>query len=374
VPTSAIESGEPASEDAVRTANQSIARASQRLAGGLRPSMATAIILVLAAIAFSVWAIRYEGGATLFAARLIDGVTNGALYGLMALALVLVFKATRIINFAQGAMACVGAYLGYTFISQLGLSPVLGILAAIAASVIGAAAIERVFVRPFDPSNHIGIIMVTLAWFLILDQGVSVVYGLQSKGLPSPFPDKPRDYVTVFGAQLTYSDIGTIVTVLVVAALIGLLLRYTRFGLAFRAVASNLGSSRLVGIEIGRVVQVSWVLAAAAGTLAGCLFAAQTNLTPGFMDNILIYAFTAAALGGLDSLGGSIIGGLILGFIDSMIGGYVPQIGSGLSLGATFAVVVIALYLKPSGLRGRVQAERVLARCSSYPRTAAAGA
>ena len=357
--TSATEPGGPAAEDAVRTANKAIATASQRLARGLRPSLATAAVLVLAAIAFSVWAIRDEGGATLFVARLIDGVTFGSLYGLMALALVIVYKATRIINFAQGAMACVGAYLGYTFISDLGLSPVLGIIAAIVASAIAAAGIERVFVRPFDPSNHIGIIMVTLAWFLILDQGVSVVWGLQSKGLPSPFLDRARDYVTVFGAQLTYSEIGTIVTVLVVTALIGLLLRFTKFGLAFRAVASNLGSSRLVGIEIGRVVQISWVLAAAAGTLAGCLFGAQTNLTPGFMDNVLIYAFTAAALGGLDSLGGSIIGGLILGLIDSMIGGYVPQIGPGLSLGATFAVVVVALCLKPSGLRGRVQAERV---------------
>lgn len=344
---------------AVKTANQAIARTSQRLARGVRPSLATTVVLILAAIAFSAWAIGYRGGTTLFVARLIDGITNGALYGLMALALVIVYKATRIINFAQGAMACVGAYLGYTFISDAGLSPVLGIIAAIVASAIGAAGIERVFVRPFDPSNHIGIIMVTLAWFLILDQGVSVVWGLQSKGLPSPFPAKARDYVTVFGAQLTYAEIGTIATILVVTALIGMLLRFTTFGLAFRAVSSNLGSSRLVGIEIGRVVQLSWVLAAAAGTLAGCLFAARTNLTPGFMDNILIYAFTAAALGGLDSLGGSIIGGLILGLIDSMIGGYVPQIGAGLSLGATFAVVVVALYLKPSGLRGRVQAERV---------------
>ena len=359
MPISDTEPGGPAAKDAVTTANQSIARASQRLARGVRPSLATSVVLVLAAIAFSVWAIRYQGGATLFVARLIDGITNGTLYGLMALALVIVYKATRIINFAQGAMACVGGYLAYTFVSDVGLSPVLGIVVAIAASAVAAAGIERVFVRPFDPSNHIGIIMVTLAWFLILDQGVSVVWGLQSKGLPSPFPSKATDYVTVFGAQLTYSDIGTIVTILVVTGLIGLLLRFTKFGLAFRAVSSNLGSSRLVGIEIGRVVQLSWVLAAAVGTLAGCLFAAQTNLTPGYMDNILIYAFTAAALGGLDSLGGSIIGGLILGLIDSMIGGYVPQIGPGLSLGATFAVVVVALYLKPSGLRGRVQAERV---------------
>jgi branched-chain amino acid transport system permease protein len=359
VPTSGTEPPGPAANDAVELANQSIAKASQRLARGLRPGLATAVLLVLAFIAFSVWAIRYQGGATLFVARLIDGVTNGMVYGMMALALVIVYKATRIINFAQGAMACVGAYLGYTFISQLGLPPALGVLAAMAASAIGAGAIERVFVRPFDPSNHIGIIMVTLAWFLILGQGVSVVWGLTSRGMPSAFPDKPRDYVSVFGAQLTYSDIGTIAAVLVLTGLIGLLLRFTRFGLAFRAVASNLGSSRLAGIEIGRVVQLSWALAAAAGTLAGCLFAARTSLTPGFMDNVLIYAFTAAALGGLDSLSGSIIGGLILGLIDSMIGGYVPQIGSGLSLGATFTVVVIALYLKPSGLRGRVQAERV---------------
>jgi branched-chain amino acid transport system permease protein len=359
VHTSGTESGEPAAKDALTAANQSIDKASRRLARGVRPSLATAVVLVLAAIAFSVWAIGYQGGATLFVARLINGVTDGSLYGLMALALVIVYKATRIINFAQGAMACVGAYLGYTFVSDAGLSPVLGIIAAIAVSAIGAAGIERVFVRPFDPSNHIGIIMVTLAWFLILDQGVSVVWGLQSKGLPSPFPSRAKDYLTVFGAQLTYADIGTIVTILVVTALIAMLLRFTKFGLAFRAVSSNLGSSRLAGIEIGRVVQLSWVLAAAAGTLAGCLFAAQTNLTPGFMDNVLIYAFTAAALGGLDSLGGSIIGGLILGLIDSMIGGYVPQIGPGLSLGVTFAVVVVALYLKPSGLRGRVQAERV---------------
>ena len=158
---------------------------------------------------------------------------------------------------------------------------------------------------------------------------------------------------------MRYDRVGTWLVILVVLLLVSLLLKKTKVGLAFPAVSANLESSKLVGISIGRTLQFGWALAAAVGTLAGCMIAPTTYLTPGFMGTVLIYSFAAATLGGLDSLGGAVIGGLLVGLMETMIGGYVDVLGSELALAAALGVIVIILLVKPSGLFGSKRVERV---------------
>jgi branched-chain amino acid transport system permease protein len=315
-------------------------------------------ILALALLFFSIYAI-IDHGFTLYFQRLIDALNNGFIYAAMALSLVLIYKATGVVNFAQGNMAMFGAFIAYVLVAEQGWPVVVGIVVAMLVSALAAAGIERVFIRPFDPSNHLAITIVTLAWFLILGSLAGVIWGFDPKAFPTPFPHGAADSFTVFGATVRYDRIGTWLVILVVLGLVSLLLRKTKIGLAFRSVSTNLESSRLVGISIGRTLQFGWALAASVGTLAGCMIAPNTYLTPGFMNTVLIYSFAAATLGGLDSLGGAVIGGLLVGLLETMVGGYVPILGSELALASALGVIVIVLLVKPSGLFGSKRVERV---------------
>jgi branched-chain amino acid transport system permease protein len=313
------------------------------------------IALVLFA-AFAVWAIARDGW-DLFFQRIVDALNNGFIYAAMALSLVLIYKATGVINFAQGNMAMFGTFIAWVFIVDHGFPVWLGIFLAMLLSAIGGAAIERLFIRPFDPSNHLAIVIVTLAWFIILGALATVIWGADPYSFDTPFPR--NDYFDFLNARFFYENIGAWVTVLAVMAGVTVLLKKTKIGLAFRSVSANLESSRLVGIHIGRTIQFGWALAAAVGTLAGCLIAHKTFLTPSFMGTVLIYSFAAATLGGLDSLPGAVVGGLLIGLAETMIGGYIDPIGSDLALGAALIVIILVLLVKPNGLFGSKRAERV---------------
>ena len=314
-------------------------------------------ILVAVVVAFSIWAIA-DGGFELFLQRIIDGLSNGFIYAAMAMALVLIYKATTIVNFAQGEMAMVGTFIAYVFAIDHGLPIWLSIVLAMAVSAIGAAGIERVLIRPFDPSNHLAITIVTLGLFLILNAIAGVIWAYDPKAFPTPFPGRNESF-KVLGASISWTNFWTWVTVLVTVALVSLILTRTKIGLAFRSVSANLESSRLLGIHIGRTLQFGWALAAAIGTLAGCLIAPSAFLDPNFMGKVLIFSFAAATLGGLDSLGGAVIGGLIVGLVQTMSAAYVDFIGQELATTVALAVIVAVLLIRPSGLFGSERVERV---------------
>ena len=313
--------------------------------------------LVVALVAFSIYAI-VNGGRVLFVQRLIDGLSNGFIYSAMALALVLIYKATTVVNFAQGEMAMFGAFLCYVFDTSLGLPTWLAIIAGMAVSALAAAGIERVLIRPFDPHNHLAITIVTLGLFLLLNALAGVIWAYDPRAFPTPFPGRNKSF-SVLGARLGYVDLFTWITLLVAVALVSLLLTRTKIGLAFRSVSSNLESSRLLGIRIGQTLQFGWALAAAMGTLAGALIARSTLLEPNFMGRVLIYSFAAATLGGLDSLGGAVLAGIILGLVQTMSGGYIHFIGSELAPTVALVVIVAVLLVRPSGLFGSRRVERV---------------
>ena len=314
-------------------------------------------ILAVVVVAFGIWAIATEGW-NLFFQRVVDGVDNGFIYSAMALALVLIYKATTVVNFAQGEMAMFGTFIAYIFVHDHGWPVWLGIVAAMALSSLGAATIERTLIRPFDPSNHLAITIVTLAMFLMLNALAGVIWAFDGKGFPSPFPRQNKRF-KLFGANIEYTHLFTWITVLVAVLLVTLLLNRTKIGLAFRAVSSNLESSRLAGVHIGRTLQFGWALAAAVGTLAGSLYAPTTLLQPNFMGNLLVFSFASATLGGLDSLGGAVIAGLLIGLVQTMAGGYVDKIGGELATAVALAVIVVVLSIRPSGLFGSRKVERV---------------
>ena len=211
-------------------------------------------------------------------------------------------------------------------------------------------------IRPFDPSNHLAIVIVTLSLFLMLNAIAGVIWAFDGRAFPSLFPGRNKGF-TILGAQIEWADLGTWLTVLAAVFLVTLLLRKTKIGLAFRSVSSSLESSQLLGIHIGRTLQFGWALAAAMGTLAGSLVARTTLIEPNFMGRVLIYSFAAATLGGLDSLGGAVLAGIIIGLVQTMGGGYVDAIGSELAPAVALAVIVVILVVRPSG-SVRLEADR----------------
>lgn len=307
----------------------------------------------------------------LFLQRLFDGLTLGVIYAVVAVALVLIFKATTLINFAQGELAMFGAFIVYVFaggtdsaVSAGWFRLAIAIIGGMVVSAIVGATIERVLIRPFDPSDHLPVVLITLGIFLILNGVAGNIWNYQPRAFPSLFPDGSTDYVSIGGARLFYDAIGTWVLLGIIMAVLWALLTKTKIGLAFRAVSSNTESARLVGIRTGRTLMFGWALACSFGTLGASLVAPKLFIQPNMMAALLIFSFAAAALGGLDSLPGAVVGGIMIGLITSLGVGYLASIPglkflSGLPLAVAFVVILIILSFKPSGLWGTSRVERV---------------
>jgi branched-chain amino acid transport system permease protein len=294
----------------------------------------------------------------LFVARLFDGFSNGSVYALIALALVMIFKATTLINFAQGEMALFGAYVILVLATERGVPVWIAVVLGMLISAVLAAGIERVLIRPFDPADHLPLVIITLGLLLGINAIVAVVWRFDPRKFPALFP---KGNALTFGvATLSWYTIGVVLTTLAVASLLTLMLNKTKIGLAFRAVSSNLESSQLAGIRVGPTLQFGWAIAAAVGTLGAAIFVADPikQLEPSVMARVLILSASAAALGGLDSLWGAIVGGLAIGMVQSIVVQYTP-IPNELSLGAAVAVLMLVLLFRPSGLFGTPPVERV---------------
>jgi branched-chain amino acid transport system permease protein len=295
----------------------------------------------------------------LFIARIFDGVATGALYASVALSLVLIYKATALINFAQGEMALCGAFTVYVLTVNHNVNLYLALLIAMVLSAAGGVALHRVLIQRFDPRNHLPIVLVTLGLLLVLNALASTVFGFESRRLPSVFP---RGNVIAFGAaSLRWYTIGVLAVSILTLVLLTLLLRRTRVGLSFRAVANTIDSSELVGIRVNRVIGLSWALAAAIGTLAATLYVSDPlrQLDTGVMERVLIFAAAAAVLGGLDSLWGSLAGGLTLGLTESLVIGYVRWIPPELGMVVALLALVLVLVWRPNGLFGATTVARV---------------
>ena len=291
---------------------------------------------------------------SLFLTQLMNGIGSGAVYASLALALVLVFRTTGILNFAQGEMALYSTYLVWYF-TQHDLPVWIAILLAMAISFIGGAAIERVLIRPVEQASPLVLVIVTIGMFLAINSIAQVQFGNDIKLLPRAYPNK----TWLPGNVQISSDTLVLVGVLLAECVIlYLLLNRTRIGLAFRAVASNPESSRLVGVPVGRMLMLGWAMAAAIGALAGALVVAPVGLQGASMQSILVYAFASAALGGFDSPLGAVVAGLIVGVAGTMTTQYFHAVHD-IELVVPFGLILVVLLVRPSGLFGSTRVERV---------------
>ncbi|MFC9518074.1 branched-chain amino acid ABC transporter permease [Nocardiaceae bacterium NPDC056970] len=291
-----------------------------------------------------------------FLQQLVDGLTWGALYGAFALSIVLVYRASGIVNFAQGEMAMFSAFFAWQF-HQWGAPLYLAILGAMAVAFVGGAVTERVLVRPLASSpNHMPLVIITLGLMLVLNSAAGWIWGVQSKQFPTAVSGS---VITLGPIVISRQSLVILAAVMVVAVALFWLFQRTKVGLAMRAAAGNPDSAQLIGIPVGRMLTIGWGLAAAIGALAASLAAPQLLLQPNMLVASLIYAFAAAVLGGLDSPVGALIGGLIVGVAENLAGTYISWIGHDFKQAVALVLILAVLLLKPEGLFGARKVARV---------------
>jgi branched-chain amino acid transport system permease protein len=287
--------------------------------------------------------------------QIVSGLATGGIYGSLALALVMIYQATDVVNFAQGEMAMFSTYLAWTLLNA-GLPYWVAFVATLAIAFVGGLLLERVLIRPVESAPVLTIVIVCIGLLVILNSMAGWIYSYIQKPFPSPFPSTPIRVGNIyFGAH----SIGALGITLLVLLGLYVFFRFTTLGLAMRAAAQNPVSSRLCGIRVGWMLAVGWGLAALVGAVAGMMVAPVVFLDPNMMSGILIYAFASATLGGFTSPGGAVVGGLIVGVIENLVGTYVGFIGTELKLTVALALILIVLVVRPSGLFGRGAVHRV---------------
>jgi branched-chain amino acid transport system permease protein len=292
---------------------------------------------------------------TEFAQQIAAGTRSGAIYAGLALALVIIYRSMRVINFAQGEMATFTTFICWSLMNQ-GLSFWAAFPIVLAIAFVGGMAVERILIRPVENAPVLTIVIVTLGLALLLNGLMSVIWGGANRQFHGPFSTRTID---VGGVPISIQDIGIVVVAIVLVALLALFFRYTKLGLALRAAAVNPDSSRLVGVRVGWMLGLGWGIAALLGAVAGMMIAPVVFLDPNMMQTILLYAFTAAVLGGLDSPVGAVVGGIVLGLTITMLERYVGFVGSTLKLPAALLLILVLLLVRPGGLFGRVAVRRV---------------
>ena len=284
----------------------------------------------------------------------LGGVINGAIYAAFALALVLIWRSTRIVNFAQGAMAALTTFIAVALIDS-GQSYWVGLAVALVSGLLLGAVIERVVIRRVEGGPELNAVIVTLGLFTAIQALISVLFGVNQRTFVSPFSGigfKIGDFTLALSPNTLYT-LGAVVLVM-----LGLtaLFRFTRVGLAMRAAAFGQEVARLLGVRVGRMLTLGWALAAVVGSLAGLLIAAETAfVAPTFMEPLIVFGFVAAVLGGLDSPVGAVVGGLLLGLLLSYVRGYVDETLVGM---AALVTLVVVLLVRPGGLFSTTQSRR----------------
>jgi branched-chain amino acid transport system permease protein len=290
-----------------------------------------------------------------FGQQVTSGLAAGAIYASLALALVLIYRATDVVNFAQGEMATFTTFFAWSLMDH-GLSYWPAFVLTLMFAFAGGVAVERVLIRPVERRPELVIVIVTIGLLIALNGLTGWIWGAEVKAFDSPFPNRTID---IGGVAVSTQDIGTFCVCLATVLLVWLFFRFTTVGLAMRAVAVNPDASRLMGVRVGWMLALGWGLAAVLGAVAGMMAAPTVFLDPDMMLVILIYAFAAAVLGGIDSPVGAVVGGLILGVVVNLLGRYVGFIGQQLRLPSALALLLLVLLVRPQGLFGHVRVRRV---------------
>ncbi len=283
--------------------------------------------------------------------QVLSGLATGGIYASVALALVMIYQATHLVNFAQGELAMFSTYIAWSLM-QAGLPFWAAFFITVALAFTLGVAIERLIVQPVENAPILSVVIVFIGLLVIINSLAGWIFTYTIKPFPSPFPAAPP-----FGNRFISShELGSVAITLVVLGLVFVFFRFTPLGLAMRAAAQNPVSSRLVGVRVGWMLALGWGLAAAIGAIAGIMVAPTVFLEPNMMSGILLYAFAAALLGGIDSPGGAVLGGFIVGVLENVVG---SLLGTELKLTVALVLIVGVLVIRPSGLFGKVHVTRV---------------
>lgn len=318
------------------------------------PSQAVVAAVLLAGCVFlAIGSAR----SALFAQETVSGLASGGIYASLAVALVLIYRATEVINFSQGAIATFTTYVAWQLM-QWGLSYWAAFFATLAIAFVGGIALERIAIRPVEHASQLTIVIVCIGLLIAIEGGVGWIWSSEVRFMPAAFPIHP---IHLGGVSFSLEDVGTIGVTIGAVVLLWAFFRFTKLGLAMRAAATHPHAARLVGIRVSWMLALGWGLAAALGSVSGMLAAASPSvlLQPSMMDNVLIYAFAAAVLGGLESPAGAVVGGLAIGVTLNLLTVYIGFVTPELVLPVAFVLMLGVLLIRPAGLFGRPRVRKV---------------
>lgn len=284
----------------------------------------------------------------------VDGIADGSVYATLALALVLIFRSTGVVNFAQGEMAMFATFVAWA-LADSGVPLALALLGALVFAFAAGMLVERVLIRPVEGGNPLNLVIVTLGLFIVVNAAAGWIWGFTLKDFPRIFPGGVAE---LGGVSLSVESLGIIGVLLAVVLVLWALFTRTGLGLAMRAAAQDPASARLVGVPVGRMLMLGWGLAALLGAVAGVLIAPRLFLDTNLMAGVLVYSFAGAALGGFDSPLGAVVGSWIIGITEGLAGTYVDAIGSDLKVLVPLTIIFGVLVLRPSGLFGSPEVVR----------------
>jgi branched-chain amino acid transport system permease protein len=291
-----------------------------------------------------------------FFQQVVSGLASGGVYGSLALAIVLIHRATGVINFAQGEMATFSTYIAWTLTTNHGFSYWPAFAVTLLVSFAGGVGIHQAVIRPVERGPQIRVVIVTIGLLLLLNGLITWIWSGEVRSVASPFPTRTID---IGGVAISVQDIGTIAVCLGSVVVLWAFFQFTKVGLALRAAAVNPSEARLVGVRVPWMLGLGWGLAAVLGAIAGMLTAPSVFLDPNMMQAVLIYAFAAAVLGGIDSPVGAVVGGLLLGVGLNLLGTYIDFVGADLRLPAALLVILVVLLVRPTGLFGKPLVKKV---------------
>jgi branched-chain amino acid transport system permease protein len=286
---------------------------------------------------------------------IIEGLAIGTIYAGLALALVLIYRTTGVINFAQGEMGMFCTFIIW-WLSQHGLSIYLALTIGLVVAFGVGIAVERIVIRPIVSFGEFPTAITTLGLFLVFNEMAPWIWGTENRAFPSLFG---RGVVSFGGMSMGVDMLGTLVVMSLAAAGFLVMLRFTKLGLAMRAAAANPVSSGLVGIPVGRVIMLGWGFATVLATLAASLIAPRLMLDSSLMLSVIVYALAAAALGGFQSLFGAVFGGLFIGVAENLAANFIDVIGADLKIVVPLVLIVLVLVFRPTGLFGLAEERRV---------------
>jgi branched-chain amino acid transport system permease protein len=282
----------------------------------------------------------------------VSGIATGGIFASLALALVLIYNAMGLVNFAQGEMAMLATFVSYALIGR-GMSFWIAFPVTLVLAFAGGIAVQRIVIRPVERAPVLTLVIITLGLATVFNGVAGFIWGYVPRSFPSPFP---TDSVDLGGVYINYQNLGVIAVSGLVLLGVYLLLQHTTVGLTLRAAAHHPEASRLLGVHVSWMLGLGWGLASAVGAVSGMMVAPTLYLEPNMMQAIIIYAFAAAVFGGIESPLGAVVGGLIVGVTVNLAGAYVA---GDLQLAIALGIIIAVLVAKPNGLFGRAATRRV---------------